>query len=639
MVNPDGDRAAGHLSVTPVLLKRGKCSSSSLLRSSAHVLKFFSNSNFKGTRIMGDDVPEILSLFKEQLGNQISAIVEQQGFDNDGYGFAYWYFQNIGDMTDIEAKEQICDGGGDLGIDAIEIDEEQVVFYQFKNPKLVEKTIPSGDIDKMISGLELILGRKHESIANPELLARLDEIYAFTPTGYRIVVAVSSLGSFPAEAQTKLENFCEKNSGAAKDLFRWEFHNLTDIHNRFYSVNLPTLDATLDLTLQRQPYMTKIGDHETYIFDLSGDYLAKLYDEHGEAILQQNVRMFEGDKGTNLAIAETASSETDAKDFFHFNNGVSIICDSAVFQPFNNRLSLERPQVVNGGQTMRILHRCYKQQTLKPEVHAAVRVITTGKNKEFASSVAVNLNNQTRVDNTFLRSNDPRIVQLYHSLATLGFFLERRAGEIDAMLPPEIKELEKRFGSPLSNHVIPLKDGMQAYVATYYGDPQLAKKDPARMFTDDGGSFSKILQSELTAERFRDAYLISRLVSAEVDRFKKLKRKWYTNQAERKKAYVQNIGSIVEPVFEELDAAIPQITVFGIALLFEKHISVGKEEQDFVERLGKDSNIVWNGFIELVSARKELGIEKSWPTLLKSGSFYRDAIDLLRPKWHKKEIA
>ena len=37
-------------------------------------------------------------------------------------------------MSDIEAKEQICDGGGDLGIDAIEIDDEQVVFYQFKNP-------------------------------------------------------------------------------------------------------------------------------------------------------------------------------------------------------------------------------------------------------------------------------------------------------------------------------------------------------------------------------------------------------------------------------------------------------------------------------------------------------------------------
>lgn len=586
---------------------------------------------------MSNDVPEILNLFKEQLGNQISTIVEAQAFDSDGYGFAYWYFQNIRGMTDIEAKEQICDGGGDLGIDAIEIDEEQVVFYQFKNPKSLEKAIAAGDIDKMISGLELILRRKHEAIANPELLARLEEIYAFTPIGYRIVVAVSSLGELPVEARTKLENFCEKNSGAAKDLFRWEFNSLADIHNRFYTVNLPTLDATLELTLAKPPYMTKIGDHETYIFDLSGDYLARLYDEHGESILQQNVRMFEGDKGTNLAIAETASSETEAKDFFHFNNGISVICDSAVFQPFSNRLSLERPQVVNGGQTMRILHRCYKQNSLKTEVHAAVRVITTGKDKEFASNVAVNLNNQTRVDNTFLRSNDPRIVQLFHSLSTLGFYLERRAGEMDAMLPKEIKELEQRFGSPLSEHMIPLKDGMQAYVATYYGDPQLAKKDPARIFTDDGGSFSKILQSELTAERFRDSYAISRLVSAQVDRFKKLKRKWYTNETERKKSYIQNIGSIIEPVFDELDAAIPQITIFGLSLLFEKHVSVRKERpQEFVARIGKDPNIIWSGFIELVASRKALDVNTSWPTMLKSGAFYRDVIESRRPHWKQQ---
>jgi hypothetical protein len=450
-------------------------------------------------------------------------------------------------------------------------------------------------------------------------------------------VAASSLGALSVEARTKLENFCEKNSGAAKDLFRWEFQNLTDIHNRFYSAHLPTLNATLELSLAKPPYMTKIGDHETYIFDLSGDYLAKLYEEHGEGILQQNVRMFEGDKGTNLAIAETASSETEAKDFFHFNNGISVICDSAVFQPFSNRLSLERPQVVNGGQTMRILHRCYKLQSLKPEVHAAVRVITTGKDKEFASNVAVNLNNQTRVDNTFLRSNDPRIVQLSHALSALGFYLERRAGEMDAMLPEEIKELEQRFGSPLSDLIIPLKDGMQAYVATYYRDPQLAKKDPARMFTDDGGSFSKILQSELTAERFRDSYAISRLVSAQVDRFKKLKRKWYTNETERKKAYVKNIGSIIDPVFKELDAAIPQITVFGLSLLFEKHLSVWNEKpNEFVTRIGSDPGTIWSGFIELVASRKALNNNTSWPTLLKSGTFYRDAIELLSPQWKQK---
>ncbi len=583
---------------------------------------------------MSQNTSAMLGLFKEQLGNQISTIVRSEAFDGEGYGFAYWYFKNIRGMTDIEAKDQICDGGGDLGIDAIEITEEYVTFYQFKNPKSIDKTVAAGDVDKLISGLELILSKKHTGIANSELLARLDEIYAFTPSGYKIVLAVSSLSQLPQEADTKLRAFCQTHSSAAKDLFRWEFQNLTDIHNHFYNANLPTLNKTLDVNLPKAPYMTKIGDHETYIFDLDGTYLAKLYAEYGEGILQQNVRMFEGDNATNLAISETASNRIAAKDFFHFNNGISIICDSALWQPFNNRLSLERPQVVNGGQTLRILHRCYQCGSLQPEVHAAVRVITTGKDKEFASNVAVNLNNQTRVENTFLRSNDPRIVQLYHSLSAIGYYLERRDGEIRSMMPKELKDLEERFGAPLSDHVIPLKDGMQAYVATYYDDPQLAKKDPAKMFTDDGGSFSRILGSELTAERFRDAYLISRLVVGQVDRFKRLKRKWYKDDTERKAAYVQSIGSIIEPVFDELDAAVPQITVFGLAILFTKHVRIrGESSQDLIERLGRDPAIVWNCFIELIGAKRAIGATQSWPTLLKSGPFYRDAISHLKALW------
>ena len=121
-------------------------------------------------------IPEILRLFKEQLSNQVASIVKSHSFDTHGYGFAYWYLCNIGGMTDIEAKEQICDGGGDLGIDAIEIVDEQVVFYQFKNPASIEKSVEAGEIDKMLSGLELILSREHGSIANPELMSRLARI-------------------------------------------------------------------------------------------------------------------------------------------------------------------------------------------------------------------------------------------------------------------------------------------------------------------------------------------------------------------------------------------------------------------------------------------------------------------------------
>jgi hypothetical protein len=206
------------------------------------------------------------------------------------------------------------------------------------------------------------------------------------------------------------------------------------------------------------------------------------------------------------------------------------------------------------------------------------------------------------------------------------------------MLPEEVRALEQRYGAPLSKHVIPLKDGMQAYVASYYGDPQLAKKDPAKIFTDDGGSFSKILQSDLTAEKFRNAYMLSLLVSAEVDRFKILKRKRYADDSERRTAYLTKIGTVVAPVISELDVAIPQITIFAIALIFEKYVKVlGMNLNDVLPVFQAKPDVVWETFVELLAAKNAIGDDKSWPTVLKSGTFYRDAVDYLESQWKAKD--
>ncbi|MEZ5856937.1 MAG: hypothetical protein R3D67_20180 [Hyphomicrobiaceae bacterium] len=174
------------------------------------------------------------------------------------------------------------------------------------------------------------------------------------------------------------------------------------------------------------------------------------------------------------------------------------------------------------------------------------------------------------------------------------------------------------------------------FVATYYGDPQSCQERSAKIFTDDGGSFSAILQSDLTAEKIRDAYELSRLVSAQVDNFKKLKRKRYTDDNERKSAYIKAFGSVAETVFDELDAAIPQITIFAMAALYEKFVVEQKKLlRDVVEQLRKEPTAIWTVFVELVEIRRALKRDNSWPTLLKAGSFYRDAMAHLKPKWQK----
>jgi hypothetical protein len=71
-----------------------------------------------------------------------------------------------------------------------------------------------------------------------------------------------------------------------------------------------------------------------------------------------------------------------------------------------------------------------------------------------------------------------------------------------------------------------------------------------------------------------------------------------------------------------------------MALLFEKHVVVGnKELTKVVEQLRSKPSIMWESFVELILAKKSLKEERSWPTLLKSGSFYRDVAQHLKPHW------
>jgi hypothetical protein len=100
------------------------------------------------------------------------------------------------------------------------------------------------------------------------------------------------------------------------------------------------------------------------------------------------------------------------------------------------------------------------------------RAITSNGDKDFANNVAVNQNNQNQVGTGFLRSNDQRVVQLDHALASLAWYLERREGELKNASPEERAAIQQRIGSTLEDRTIRLKDGAQAYTATFYGQPE-----------------------------------------------------------------------------------------------------------------------------------------------------------------------
>ena len=198
-------------------------------------------------------------------------------------------------------EEVLCDGSGDLGIDAIWIDEDALVhFYNFKNPEDPVKGFPAGEVDKTISGLRVILGRKHEEIANEELKARLDEVYQQLPKGYRIHFITSGQG-IPKESRVKLDALIDELKGPSSSIVSWDETPLDKLQEQFYQQSLPAVKDPLNFK-SPMPYMLRSGVADCYFFHVSGETLAALYGTHKEGLLQRNIRVDQRDTATNRSI-------------------------------------------------------------------------------------------------------------------------------------------------------------------------------------------------------------------------------------------------------------------------------------------------------------------------------------------------
>ena len=574
---------------------------------------------------LADDT--LLNLFKEQLGNQIEKLVKNYTLDNDGQGLIWWYFMNFHKMNKTEVEEIFCDGGGDLGIDAIFIDDtsSRVHFYQFKNPQKLIAGFPTGDVDKVITGLTTIMANDYSSIANQALKDRIDEIYRIVPSGYTLHLVTSGEG-IAREATVKIKNFIKSLKAPSTDFFVYEVEDLKTLQDRFYTCNLPAVDETIPFKLPQAPYMVRAANHDSYIFHLEGYSLAQLYEKFGEQLLQQNIRGFEGDNSTNRAIEDSCTTP-EASNFYQYNNGITFLCEEAKWDQFSWYITLTRAQVVNGGQTLRILYKTYKKSKLKKEVTVSVRVITSKGDKEFGGNVAVNLNNQTRVESSFLRSNDPRVVQLATALASTGWYLERREGEVLNMSELEKQGATNKLGRSLNDDIIiPLKEGAQAYTATYKRLPEIAKKNPKLIFlnTGDGGHFPLIFGPDISAEKFINAYRLYKKISALVDNFKVLKRK-RSRMEDWRAEYTTLLGfQLVNTYESELDEVIPVSVIFLCALLFDRYITGQKwPVEDLLNAISEDKpSAATDTLCLIIKYSKEHPREKSWATLMKSQPFF-----------------
>jgi hypothetical protein len=211
----------------------------------------------------------------------------------------------------------------------------------------------------------------------------------------------------------------------------------------------------LDGVLQRFDGNTGI---ESWVFPVNVRHIADMFEQSGIRLFARNVRGFLGETAINKNMEQTLENEPEF--FWYYNNGITIICDSAEKSSRGGRnvLRVVNPQVINGQQTTRTLH---GKAGKNPKAAVLVRVISVPRENDQESTRFER--NLRKLDYQYLRKRQTKSEARRHAGVRHRFFVSKEelaqavaACDLDPSIVREGKE--RLFEERNYDHVFPNAD-------------------------------------------------------------------------------------------------------------------------------------------------------------------------------------
>lgn len=373
---------------------------------------------------------------------QKTAIEEKAKFKNDdnklrSAAFVVLSVKTLLELTEEEAIECLTEGGGDFGVDAIEIGEIQdsefsVTLFQGKYKSDLEGTsnFPQTGIEKLIQAVGTLFDPYKAITVNPNLKPRIEEIRSFVADGYlpQVRVVACNNGLFwKAEAQELINH----TGFGGQVLFEHINHDgLVAIIQSLKPVN-----DTVRLT--GKAIVEDYNFRRVLIGRILVSELAAVFDRNGDRLLERNIRRYLGLLGNriNEGIAQTLTIPGEQSNFYFYNNGITLTCNQFqhnALQDENWLVKLSGMQVINGGQTCKTIQRILGSGTVTaPNASVLIRIYELPKGEEdLVRNITYATNSQNPVDLRDLRSNDDRQRKLAMSIEELGYNYRRQRSEV-----------------------------------------------------------------------------------------------------------------------------------------------------------------------------------------------------------------
>lgn len=318
-----------------------------------------------------------MSDFKKQIEEDIKEYQSNYTYVNniekDEWAFNYWVLDKLFYEDEELIEEKIIDYH-DLGIDAYEIYEDTKDIYLIQNKYYSENTSITADYIKNDFLLKAITALENGTYKKSEELQS-----TFTKYKNHSDFAVYLQLFITNNIHCKEADEYVKHFNVEHPKYHAKIYYLDDIEERYYgepeqikkniSVLVESVNKGTILNINSDNYkLQNIIDARYVLTPVVSIY--RLFRESIEKrypIFDMNIREYLGNKGVNKNIYQTLLDSEERKNFFYYNNGITVICEKMSkisTQPseynMNAIFKIDNPQIVNGCQTVNSIYEALK---------------------------------------------------------------------------------------------------------------------------------------------------------------------------------------------------------------------------------------------------------------------------------------
>jgi hypothetical protein len=425
--------------------------------------------------------------------------------------------KNLAEVDFDIAAKSVTDGFHDNGIDAVHFDQKNdtVVIVQSKWSEDGTKPLDADGSGTLVTGVRDLLAAKFDRF-NPKVRAKEAEVtaalYSERPIKFLIVTAHTATQPLSPHVSRKIDDLVEELNDTLPIANSVNFDQ-AGIYNLITSESRPPkikLQIGLkDWGVIEKPFLAYYG--RVHVNDI-----LQWWSEHRNALFTQNLRLYYFNSDVNDALSRTLAN--DPENFWYFNNGITVICDSlskaAVGSPGRvlGLFTCTGANIVNGAQTVGTIGNsggvlAATSDSEAEESWVQVRIISLEKcPPDFARAITRAANLQNAVGNREFAAMDP----VQHRLAT-DFALDKRRyvykqGESD----------------PKGDGGCDIVEATQALACSYSTALTVqVKREIGAIWADTNRSpYTDIFNENLTSTAVWRAVLIMRIVDKELQKLR-----------------------------------------------------------------------------------------------------------------------